>query len=71
MKVFFLSAIRYDFNINMNFSEDTLTGHLQDLVALYVNKYKQQNTIKLKTRQQNERTYRMQIKLKMNNLTEI
>ena len=54
----------------MNFSEDTLTGHLQDLVALYVNKYKQ-NSIKLKTRQQNERTYRMQIKLKMNNLTEI
>lgn len=55
----------------MNFSEDTLTGHQEDLAALYVNKYKQQKTVKLKVRQQNERTCRMQIQLKTNNLTEM
>lgn len=38
----------------MNFSEDTLTGYPQDLVAFYVNKYKQQKTINLKAREQNE-----------------
>ena len=70
MKIF-ISAVKYDFNINMKFSEDTSTGHPQDLVALYVNKYKQRKTIKLKARQQNERTCRVQIQLKTNNLTEM